>query len=298
LFSWEDFAMLLKKSTVAAGIVCCVVPLAVVESASAQRFPRAARAARRVIARIPRPVVVVPPGPPADGIVLGTPLDGPAYRPPPRRSVRYYRGNGGRFEELPAPAPSDERRMQAAYNQFRQADYIATLETLRTILENETNPGEAELLAAHALFGLEAYREAAGALRAALRALSEDRWGEIVSNHRDYFASSAEYDQRLRALERHVARNPRDPSARFLVGYHYAYGGLTADATAELQTAVALDRNNWLAAELLDAVRRGRVDGAAAAAEAVPEASAAEPDGGGGEPEVIDGPAFPEGREF
>ncbi|MEX0711695.1 MAG: hypothetical protein WD278_05060 [Pirellulales bacterium] len=296
--------MLLKKSTVAAGIVCCVVPLAVVESASGQRFPRAARAARRVIARIPRPVVVMPPPPPADAIVPRTPLDDPAYLPPPRRSVRYYRGNGGRFEELPAPAPSDERRMQAAYNQFRQADYIATLETLRTILENETNPGEAELLAAHALFGLEAYREAAGALRAALRALSEDRWGEIVSNHRDYFASSAEYDQRLRALERHVARNPRDPNARFLLGYHYGYGGRAADATAELQTAVALNRNDSLAAELLEAVRsEGAGDAGTAEAEPGPEASTGEPnasgpDATGERPEAIEGPAFPEGREF
>lgn len=297
--------MLLKKSTVAAGLVCCVVPLAVVESASAQRFPRAARAARRIIARIPRPVVVMPPPPPADGIVPGTPFDGLAYPPPRRRSVRYYRGfDGGRFEELPAPAPSDERRMQAAYNQFRQADYIATLETLRTILENETNQGEAELLAAQALFGLEAYREAAGALRAALRALSEDRWGEIVSNHRDYFASSAEYDQRLLALERHVARNPRDPSARFLLGYHYGYGGRTADATAELQTAVALDRNDSLAAELLEVVRAERArDAGEAEAEPGPEASTGEPDASGPDataerPEAIEGPAFPEGWEF
>jgi thioredoxin-like negative regulator of GroEL len=189
--------------------------------------------------------------------------------------------------------------MQAAYDQFRQADYIATLETLRTILENETNPGEAELLAAHALFGLEAYREAAGALRAALRALSEDRWGEIVSNHRDYFASSAEYDQRLRALERHVARNPRDPSARFLLGYHYGYRGRTADAMAELQTAVALDRNDSLAAELLEAVRSERTgDAGAAEAEQEQGAPAGEPDAAAERPEAIDGPAFPAGREF
>jgi tetratricopeptide (TPR) repeat protein len=139
---------------------------------------------------------------------------------------------------------------------LRSAQYEQALRSLHQLLAEEPRHGPATLLTAHALFGLEAFPQAAETLRSALSLLSPRQWGEGVQNYRSYFASPVEYADRLRALEAYVAARPDEVGGRLLLGYHYGYLGLRSDARRQLDRALAIDANDSLVAMLADQFRQ------------------------------------------
>jgi tetratricopeptide (TPR) repeat protein len=148
----------------------------------------------------------------------------------------------------PPASPAD--LMTVARDSLRSANYEAAVRALHEQLAIDPRSSEALLLTAHALFGLEAFPQAADTLRSALAVAPKQQWGEIVRDHRRYFASAVEYSDRLRAREAYTAQHPNEANAHLLLAYHYGYLGLRSDALSELDRASAIAPNDSLATAL------------------------------------------------
>ncbi len=136
---------------------------------------------------------------------------------------------------------------------LRAADYPQVLVELQPVLAEDSDDGQAWMLRAQALFGMQSYARAAQALHSAMRLLPAEEWGRPVLKCDTYFASAGEFSARLRALESHVAAHPREGSGHFLLGYYYAYSGKGSQAERELRTALQLmTGDDELAQALLD----------------------------------------------
>ncbi|HVC95401.1 MAG TPA: tetratricopeptide repeat protein [Pirellulales bacterium] len=133
----------------------------------------------------------------------------------------------------PTVAPPGKRAdaaFEAALADVRGGQYDLALGALQAILDRAPKRGDAELLAAQALFALSDYPGAVAALGRAVELLPEAEWDRYVADYRHYFPSSLTYIVLLRRLERQIDLRPDDPNGFLLLGYHYGALGFADEA--------------------------------------------------------------------
>jgi predicted Zn-dependent protease len=139
-----------------------------------------------------------------------------------------------------------------AIEDLRAGRFEEALVELEPARSETAADGFAALLASQAQFGVGKYFKAAQSLRTALKNLPQDRWGQTVVDHAEYFGSSDRYMKHLYALASHVRQHPTDRAAHFLLGWHLGFLGHTTGATRELQAAIELgSQRDELAGQLL-----------------------------------------------
>jgi hypothetical protein len=179
-----------------------------------------------------------------------------------------------------AAAPPGHRAdaaFETALADVRGGQYELALDALKAILDRDPKRGDAELLAAQALFALSDYSGAVTALDRAVELLPEAEWDRYVADYRRYFPSSLQYILLLRRLERHIDQAPDDPNGFLLLGYHYGALGFADEAQRLFDQA----KGDPLGMRLGDhfAGRRAKDDNAPVP-EDVAEQDAAEPEAG------------------
>jgi len=166
---------------------------------------------------------------------------------------------------------TDLRGMVAtAIENLRAGRFEEALVELEPARAEAADDGYAALLESQAQFGAGRYSKAAESLRVALAHLPQDRWGQTVVDHSEYFGSSDRYMKRLYALASHVRQQPAGAAAHFLLGWHLGFLGHKTGAARELRSAIDLSsRQDDLAQRLLAHFAQRAAAGAAARA-AVP----------------------------
>jgi tetratricopeptide (TPR) repeat protein len=114
-----------------------------------------------------------------------------------------------------------------------------------------------EMMLGQAYFAAQKYDEAATATQAAMRALPRDRWNIVLSNRNELYVKPQLYEFQVQQLAEAVQDHPRDPALRFLLGYHYAYGGYPDAALHQLDQVAALEPRDDVAAELRATLQPG-----------------------------------------
>lgn len=144
-----------------------------------------------------------------------------------------------------------------AIEDLRAGRFEEALVELEPARAETASEGFAALLESQAQFALGKYSKAVEALRTALTNLPQDRWGQTVVDHQEYFGSSDRYMKSLYALASHVRQQPNDRAAHFLLGWHLGFLGHATGATRELQAAIELSTSrDQLAEQLLAHVTR------------------------------------------
>jgi hypothetical protein len=174
--------------------------------------------------------------------------------------------------ETPAPAPTDapdttlgEQFATRARESFRAGDYRDALRLANhAAIESPRDAGGHELMSL-ALFALKEYRGAAIEAHAAVSLGRISDWPAVYA----YYQDAEKYTEQFRALEKHVAENPKSPEGRFLLGYHCVVTGNKEAARKNLTEAVQLVPKDEVAKQLLQRV-------AAPASEPIPPPPAEE----------------------
>ncbi|HEV3022115.1 MAG TPA: tetratricopeptide repeat protein [Pirellulales bacterium] len=171
----------------------------------------------------------------------------------------------------PPANPADDA-FAAALADVRRGEYDLALDALQSVLDRDPRRGDAESLAAQALFALGDYPGSLAALSRAIDRLPEAEWDRYVAGYRRYFPSALQYIVRLRLLERYVDDRPDDATGPVLLGFHYGALGFADDALRLLRPV----QDHPVAKPLFDhfARRRAANDGPPPAPEdaVVPEA--------------------------
>jgi Tfp pilus assembly protein PilF len=157
------------------------------------------------------------------------------------------------------PMQADSSTLKAARDfadkgeaEFRAGDYDAAVYALRHAAVDDPNNAVVTLLLGQALFATGKFDEAAGATQAAMRQLTKERWGVVISHYTELYRDTKDYTQQLRALERAMKEKPDEPALRFLAGFHYAYLGFTQQAVEQLERALKLAPRDEMARQLRD----------------------------------------------
>jgi hypothetical protein len=161
--------------------------------------------------------------------------------------------------EAGPPAKPVDEAFAAALADVRRGEYDLALDALELVLNRDPKRGDAESLAAQALFALGDYPGAVAAVGRAIDRLPEAEWDRYVAAYRRYFPSALQYIVRLRRLERYVDDRPDDVSGPVLLGYHYGALGFADDAVRLLEPV----KDHPVAKPLFDhfARRRAAIDG-------------------------------------
>jgi tetratricopeptide (TPR) repeat protein len=108
------------------------------------------------------------------------------------------------------------------------------------------------MMLAQSMFATGNFEEAAGATQAAMQMLPKDKWGVVITNHKELYGNLQDYTDQLRALEKAIKDKPDNPALRFLVGFHYAYLGFPREAADQLDKALKLQPRDEAAKQLRD----------------------------------------------
>lgn len=140
--------------------------------------------------------------------------------------------------------------LDKARHVFLCADYRKALEIIDDAITHA--PGDPTLheFRGLALFALERYQEAAGALHAVLASRPGWDWGTI----RALYSRTALYNAQIRTLERFVQDHPGAGDAFFVLGYHYASTGFDGAAAAQFRIAARLNTTDVLSQKLADSL--------------------------------------------
>ena len=141
-----------------------------------------------------------------------------------------------------------QRRAEAA---FRAGRYDQGVRFGNHAAVEMPRNGKLFLFVAQALFALDDYRGAAGAVHRAMSLLDAKDWGYVAENFRRYY-TNADYVEQVRRLEKFITDNPDAAYARFLLGYHYGFLGHGSEARRQLTKAVELESRDELARRLLE----------------------------------------------
>jgi tetratricopeptide (TPR) repeat protein len=137
---------------------------------------------------------------------------------------------------------------------FKGRDYKAAVHAWRhAVLDNPKN-GTLVMMLAQALFASGEFVEAAGATQQAMSLLPDDKWGVVVGNYRELYSDTQDYVDQLKALEKAVKDQPKNPALRFLIGFHYGHLGYPVEATRELDELLKLAPQDQLGHKLRDAM--------------------------------------------
>jgi tetratricopeptide (TPR) repeat protein len=149
-------------------------------------------------------------------------------------------------------AASSEPFDQQGEDAFRARDYMAANRAWQHAVVDDPSNGALAMKLALALFAVGEYQEAAGATQRVLMLLPQEKWGQVVSDHKKLYANPKDYLDQLRSLSKAAADKPNDPALRFLLGFHYGYSGRVADALRELDKLVQLEPKDRLGSKLRD----------------------------------------------
>jgi tetratricopeptide (TPR) repeat protein len=158
----------------------------------------------------------------------------------------------GGYADSTAPVADDGQQDYVALGEqdFRAGRYNEAVRDWQHALLDDPQNGGLMMLLGQALFATGHFEEAAGATQLGMQLLPQNQWGAVVSNFHELYQGNA-YTTQLRALEDSI-RSEDSPAKRFLLGYHYAYLGHTADAVRQLDKAVQLNPKDKMAAQLRD----------------------------------------------
>jgi len=150
--------------------------------------------------------------------------------------------------KLPDPTPeqraSAERFTAAGEDAFRGGQYAPAMLYWQHALIDDPNSGGVVMLMAQALFALQQYDAAAGAIQMAMQMLPQTEWGSVVQNHSELYPNIGDYTTQLRALERARTEQPDNPALWFLLGYHFGYLGYPQQAVREFDKAIDIEPND------------------------------------------------------
>jgi len=141
------------------------------------------------------------------------------------------------------------RRAQEA---FRAGNYDEAVRWANHAAIERPRDGRLFLFVSQALFAIEQYGPAAGAVQQGLALSDPEEWGYVVKNFRSFYGNGNDYTTQLRALEKFVSEKPDAAYGRVLLGYHYGFLGYPDDARKQLDVAVKLDSRDELAVRLLE----------------------------------------------
>ncbi|MGQ0632997.1 MAG: tetratricopeptide repeat protein [Planctomycetaceae bacterium] len=136
--------------------------------------------------------------------------------------------------------------------EFKARDYKGAVYAWRHALVDDPQNGVLTMMIGQALFAAGQYDEAAGATQAAMQLLPKEQWGVVVKNYKELYASSQDYTDQLRSLEKAVKDKPKEPALRFLAGFHYAYLGYPKEAIDQLDKGLKLAPRDEAAKRLRD----------------------------------------------
>ncbi len=156
-----------------------------------------------------------------------------------------------------SPAATDRATelLDAAHNAFQQADYTGALAQCDKAIALQPNDPLLHEFRGLALFALQRYDEAAGAIYAVLSAGPGWDWTTLSGLYPDVSL----YTEQLRTLERYVTLHPASTAAKFLLAYHYTTCGYNDAAAAQLKAVVQLDPKDQLSAQLLSLLKPNSV---------------------------------------
>jgi tetratricopeptide (TPR) repeat protein len=153
------------------------------------------------------------------------------------------------------PAESSHAFAEQGEASFKSGDYKGALYAWRhAIIDDPQNPVMLMMLA-QAMFANGNFEEAAGATQAAMQMLPKDKWGVVISNHKELYGNVQDYTDQLRALEKAIKDKPDNPALRFLAGFHYAYLGFPKEAVDQLDKVIKLQPRDEAAKQLRDAMQ-------------------------------------------
>jgi tetratricopeptide (TPR) repeat protein len=150
---------------------------------------------------------------------------------------------------------SADRYAEKGEAAFRAGDYKGAVSAWRHAAVDDPKSPLVVMLLGQALFATGNYDEAAGATQAAMQMLDKEQWGVVVGNYKDLYGNCQDYTDQLRALEKAVSEEPKNPARRFLAGYHYAYLGYPEQAINQLEKGLAVAPNDEVAKRLRDEMR-------------------------------------------
>jgi tetratricopeptide (TPR) repeat protein len=149
-------------------------------------------------------------------------------------------------------ADSTEQVFSAARDAFKAGDYQRALDLSDQVLKQTPNVPVVHEFRALTLFAMKRYNEAAEADYAVLSAGPGWNWSTLVG----LYPNVDVYTDQLRSLEAQVKSNPNDPSAEFLLGYHYMIQGHTEEAAGRFEKVTQLVPKDELSASFVKALKK------------------------------------------
>jgi tetratricopeptide (TPR) repeat protein len=185
----------------------------------------------------------------------------------PSRSQIYLGASSSAYQPAPSsPAPSAEGatnpdketkavaelRMDLARRAFQKGDYAeaqAECERAIQLLPSDVNLKEFRALSQ---FAQGKYQDAADTLRGVLAVGHCWDWKTL----RPFYTSVRTFTTQLRALERYVSENPKDPAGRLVLAYHCLVRDEREDAVRQLLEVTHLEPKDQVSSALVEALRR------------------------------------------
>jgi tetratricopeptide (TPR) repeat protein len=153
----------------------------------------------------------------------------------------------------PQEPPENQQAMQlfdAGMAAFKAGNYGQALSSYDDALKLMPSDPVLHEVRALSLFALGRYKESAATLNALLASSPGMDWTSMSS----LYGSVDDYTSQLRKLETYVKGHPEDPSAMFVLAYHYLVTGHNDSAVRALQAIVKLQPKDTTAQRMLAAL--------------------------------------------
>ncbi len=174
--------------------------------------------------------------------------DGAAYRFGFLRGYDRGRFEGRADERGKALRALSGRRLQAGLEHFRAGDYRAAASAFRLAAESDQGDPAAAVYAAHALFAVGRYRDAAGYLRHAFD--MQPKIALLDYDLREDYGVEGDFEVHLTALENALRDDPRNTDRLLLLAYVCCFSGQRDRADGLLREARRLGSGDRLIQQL------------------------------------------------
>jgi hypothetical protein len=168
----------------------------------------------------------------------------------------FMRGyNVGRFDQTgyqmqEAALQRHQIYLERALTLFKQGQYHEAASTFKLAADSNQSDPAARIYAAHALFAIGRYRDAAEYLRLAFKL--QPKIAKLYYDMRDDYGDPIEFDKQLAALDKAIQLAPRDIHRLTVKGYILYYTHQRHQAYEVLAKAKKIDPENNVINQLLD----------------------------------------------
>ncbi len=183
----------------------------------------------------------------------------------------------GSDEQSPQTNPEQEQALTAfddGLAKFKAGDYVQALSSFNKALAKLPNDAVVHEVRSLALFAIGDYKAAAASLNSLLSAAPGMDWTTMSG----LYGNADDYSAQLRKLEEFSRANPDDPSAHFVLAYHYLVTGSKDSAIEALQVVVKNQPRDVTANRMLDAMVPPAVPTATTPVPPAPAAGASTPE--------------------